>query len=100
MIDQIRKGDTVILPLSLKDELLKEISKNKKLLHVKLMTKEEFINKYYGSYKNESLYFLMKKFNLNYDIAKKYLKNIFINADAIKPYYDSHNINIINFYSF
>lgn len=93
MIDQIRKGDTVILPLSLKDELLKEISKNKKLLNVKLMTKEEFINKYYGSYKNESLYFLMKKFNLNYDIAKKYLKNIFINTDAIKPYYDALNEN-------
>lgn len=77
----------IIAPNYLKKEILKEISKENKLINIKIMNKEEFIKNYYGTYKKESLYFIMKKFNLNYDIAKKYLDNIFIDSKIIKPYF-------------
>lgn len=82
------KEGLVIAPSYLKKEILKDISREKKLINIKIMTKEEFIKNYYGTPKKEALYFLMKKFNLNYDIATNYLDNIFIDSKIVKPYFD------------
>ena len=82
------KDGLIIAPNHIKKEILKTISKQKKLINIKIMTKEEFIKNYYGTYKKEALYFLMQKFNLNYKTAQKYLDNIFINSKVIKPYFD------------
>lgn len=68
--------------------LLDEISKSGKLFNIKFMTMEEFKNNYFGKPKNEAIYFLMKKYGLNYDVAQEYLSNIFYDYDFIKPYYD------------
>ena len=78
----------VIAPNHLKKEILKKISKEKKLLNLKVMTKEEFIKEFYGTYKKEALYFIMQKYNLNYMTAKEYLNNIFIKSKVIKPFYE------------
>ena len=82
------KEGLIIAPNHLKKEILKNISKQKKLINIKIMTKEEFIQNYFGTYKKEALYFLMKKYNLNYLTAQKYLDNLFINSKVIKPYFD------------
>lgn len=82
------KEGLIIAPNHLKKEILKNISKQKKLINIKIMTKEEFVKNYYGTYKKETLYFLMKKFNLNYVVATNYLDNIFINSKTIKPYFE------------
>ena len=82
------KDGLIIAPNHIKKEILKTISKQKKLINIKIMTKEEFIKNYYGTYKKESLYFLMQKFNLNYKTAQKYLDNLFIDSKVIKPYFD------------
>ncbi len=79
----------IIAPNHIKKEILKKLSETKKLLNIKIMTKEEFKNNYYGTYKKEALYFIMQKFNLNYLIAQKYLDNIFIKSKVIKPYYET-----------
>ena len=88
MLEKIPNHSLVIIKNNLKIKLLKEISQNKKLLNIKMMTKEEFIQNYYGKVKPEAIYFLMKEFSLNYSVAKKYLKNIFIPHPGIKKYYD------------
>ena len=82
------KEGLIIAPNHIKKEILKNISKQKKLINIKIMNKEEFIKNYYGTYKKEALYFIMQKFNLNYLIAQKYLDNIFINSQVIKPFFD------------
>ena len=82
------KEGLIIAPNHLKKEILKNISKQKKLINIKIMTKEEFVQNYFGTYKKEALYFLMKKYNLNYLTAQKYLDNLFINSKVIKPYFD------------
>ncbi len=79
----------VIAPNHLKKEILKNISKTNTLINIKIMTKEEFLQNYYGTYKKEALYFIMKKFNLNYLTAKTYLDHIFVNSKTIKPYYET-----------
>ena len=88
MLEKIPNHSLVIIPNNLKNKLLKEISQNKKLINIKMMTKEEFIQNYYGKIKTEAIYFLMKEFHLNFSVAQKYLKNIFINHPKIKKYYD------------
>ncbi len=53
------------------------------------MNKIEFIRNYYSIHKKETLYFFMRKFDLNYDIASTYLKNAFIESKTIKLYFES-----------
>ena len=84
---QIKEG-LIIAPNYIKKEILKKLSKEKKLINIKIMNKKEFIQNYYGKSKKEALYFIMQKYNLNYEVAKNYLDNIFINSKTIKPYFD------------
>ena len=88
MLESIKNNSLVIAPNNIKKMLLDEISKSGKLFNIKFMTMEEFKNNYFGKPKNEAIYFLMKKYGLNYDVAQEYLSNIFYDYDFIKPYYD------------
>lgn len=92
MLEKIMDG-IVVAPNYIKTNLLKEISSQKKLRHLKIMNKSEFIQTYFGSYKEESLYFLMKKHNLNYDNAQKILNNIYLKEGSIKFYYEELKTN-------
>ena len=82
------KEGVIIAPNHVKKSILKTISKEKKLINIKIMSKEEFAKNYYGTYKKEALYFLMQKYNLNYPVALAYLDNIFVKSKNIKPYFD------------
>lgn len=50
------------------------------------MTKQEFVNNYFGSYDEKAIYYLMKEFKLKYRVAKEYLDNIYFEIDTLKPY--------------
>lgn len=50
---------------------------NKKFLNIKVMTIEEFIKKYTFDYDEKTIYKLMTKYNIKYEIAKNYIKNIY-----------------------
>ena len=88
MLDFIKTNSLVLAPNNIKKQILKEMSLNGKLLNLKFMTLEEFKDNYFGKPKRESLYFLMKKYNLDYDVALEYLSNVFYDYDFIKPFYD------------
>lgn len=81
------KQQLLIAPNYLKKEILKKYSAEKKLCNLKIINKEEFIDNYCGKINPKSLYLLMKKFNLNYGTAKKYLQNIHLKSEIITPYY-------------
>ena len=85
---QINEG-LIIAPNYIKKEILKKISQEKKLINIKIMDKKEFIQNYYGKCQKEALYFIMEKYKLNYEIAKNYINNIFINSKTIKPFFDA-----------
>lgn len=75
----------IICPNDLKMKILNEFSKEKELMNIKFMTKNEYLNKYYFNYDERALYYLMDKYNFNIDVAKVYLNNLYI-IDEKKDY--------------
>lgn len=49
---------------------------NNKLTKIKIYTLEEFINLYYYSYNEETIYYLINKYHYKYEVAKIYLDNL------------------------
>ena len=75
----------MVCPNSTKIKILNEQMQDDKLYNIKSMTKEEFKNNYFYSYDDETLYYLLKKYNYNLDVAKIYLKNLYV-IDENKDY--------------
>ena len=75
----------VICPNEEKLKILQQISKEEKLYDIKFMTKEEYKNNYYYSYDEKALFYLLNKYKYNLDVAKVYLKNLYV-IDELKDY--------------
>ena len=75
----------IICPNATKLKILNEQIEENTLYNIKFMTKEEFKNNYYFSYDDSALFYLMKKYNYNLDVAKVYLKNLYV-IDENKNY--------------
>ena len=75
----------IVCPNATKIKILNEQMQDDKLYNIKFMTKEEFKNNYFYSYDEETLYYLLKKYNYNLDVAKIYLKNLYV-IDENKDY--------------
>lgn len=55
----------------------------KKLVDEKIMTMQEFISKSLFTYNEKTIYYLMNKYNIKYDIALTYLNNmIYVNDES------------------
>ena len=86
MINDIKNNSIVICSNNIKKDLLLN---NNELMNIKFLTIEEFINNYYGTYKNDAIYYVMKNYQFNYDVAIEYLNNIFYDYESLKDlYYD------------
>lgn len=79
------KEKLIICPNEEKMKILKSLSNIKELSPIKFMTKNEFFSNYYFSYDEESLYYLMNKYNYNIDVCKVYLKYLYV-IDENKDY--------------
>ena len=86
MLEKIEKYDLIITQNHIKEEMLKKASEEKKLIKTKFTTIEDFKNNMFQTYDERSIYYLMKKHNLKYTIAKEYLNNIFIDENQINTY--------------
>lgn len=71
----------IVCPNATKIKILNEQMQDDKLYNIKFMTKEEFKNNYFYYYDDETLYYLLKKYNYNLDVAKIYLKNLYVIAE-------------------
>ena len=70
----------IILKDSQKESFLNKIDS---LINVKIITLSELKKKYYFDYDKEALYYICKKYNVIYDVSKKYIESIyFINDKA------------------
>lgn len=68
----------IVCPNEEKLRILEDLNKENDFYNVKFMTKNEFMNNYYFSYGEEALYYLVKKYNFNLDVAKVYLNNLVV----------------------
>lgn len=73
MFDNIQNNSIVICNNNYKLELLKNI---KKLVNIKLLSMDEFIKSYYFDYDEKTILYLMKKYNIKYEVAREYLNNL------------------------
>lgn len=83
--------DTVICPNNIKMNILKKITEDKKIINIKFYTLDEFKKAYFGTYKVEAIYYLMKKYNYKYDVATTYLDNYYFN-DELKKELEANNL--------
>lgn len=85
-------NETIIIT-SNKTKILSEINNLKKLVNVKLMSVNEFRDKYYFSFDEKAIYYLMNKYNLKYEVSLSYLENlIYIQKNA----YKSNKLQFLN----
>ena len=100
------KDDLLIITNeSYKEEILLNL---KSMYRLKFMSMKEFIRNLTFSYDERSIYYLMKRYNLNYDVAKMYLENIYRETDIkeekveklkqIRQELDDSNLLIYNKY--
>lgn len=73
-IDEIDKF--VIIVTDYKNSVIKEISDRKKLINYKIFSISEFRKNYYFDYDIKSIYALMNKYNLKYEVASTLIKNM------------------------
>ena len=75
MLENIKNNSILVIPNNIKKRIIKEL--NNKLLNIKIMSLNELTKKYTFDYNEKTIYYLMKKENIKYDIAKNYIENIY-----------------------
>jgi len=68
------KNETVVI---CNDSDRLKILKRNKLVNIKVMNMQQFISKYYFDYDEETILYIMNKYNVKYEIALIYLKNLY-----------------------
>ena len=77
VFEEIEKYSLVIMPSLLKKEFLLTMSRKKKLVSSKIMTKEEFKRHYFFDYDEKTIFYCMEKYQLKYDIVLEYLQAMY-----------------------
>ena len=78
-LDEIMNETLIICKNSFKERVLEL----KRLIPIKFMGIDEFISKYYFSYDERAILYMMKKYGYKYEVAKMYLDNLYY-IDDIK----------------
>ena len=91
MFEKLRNNDLIIT--NDKRGILKSLNDNKKLLNLKIMTLKEFKDAYFGTYNEETIYYLVNKYGYKYDIAKMYLDN-FLFDEKLKNELEANDLII------
>ena len=71
------KNKIVIIKDSSKKSLLSKINQENKLVNVKIITLSELKKKYLFDYTKETIFYVVNKYNVIQDIAKKYIENLY-----------------------
>lgn len=77
MINEILEDNLLlVIPNQIKEEVIKEVSKNNGIYDIKFMSLDQLIKKLTFEYDEKSIYFLMKNYGYDYDNARMYLNNL------------------------
>ena len=72
-LDKI-KNETVII---CNDSDKKHLLMRNKLINIKIMNIKEFVSKYCFDYDENAIIYIMKKYNIKYEIALMYINNLY-----------------------
>ena len=73
----ISNNTLLVIPNNIKNKVIKKLSMDNVIYNIKIMSLEEFRNKFYFSYDEKSIYYLMNKYGYKYSISKEYLDNLY-----------------------
>ena len=89
---ETKKNNTIIIcNNNYKIQILKDI---KKLINIKFMSMDEFIKSYYFDYDEKTILYVIKKYNIKYEIALEYLNNLIYIED--KNYNNKKLVFLVN----
>ena len=76
MLELIENDMILVLPNNMKENVIKEVSSLDKIYNIKFMSLKELIDSLTFTYDERSIYYLIKKYDMNYDVANIYLNNL------------------------
>lgn len=86
----LKDNTILIIPNNIKTKVLLKINESNKLYNIKIMSLDELIKKLTFYYDEKSIYYLMHKYNIKYEVAKVYLENI---KYVDRQEYDNEKLN-------
>ncbi len=73
----LKNNDLIVTENCYKLDLLNKLNKKKELINLKFITKKDLISKYYFSYDEKAVYYLIEKYKINESIAHIYLDSLY-----------------------
>ena len=89
MLDNIKDNTIIICDNNYKIQILENL---KKLINIKFISMNEFIKSYYFDYDEKTILYLIKKYNIKYEIALEYLSNLIYIEDKE---YNNEKLNFL-----
>lgn len=73
----------LVIPNNIKNKVLLKLDELNTIYNIKIMSLDQIIDKLTFTYNEETIYYLMKNYNIKYEVAKIYLNNIkYINSNS------------------
>lgn len=77
----LKENNLIICPNDLAKSLVNEINNMPNLISYKMMDLHHFLENYYFSYDEKTIFYLIKKLNIQYEVALEYLESMFFIED-------------------
>ena len=77
-LKQIKDNSIIIAESDMRDEILDFFLETDEVLNIKLMNFDEIKKGLLFDYDSETINFVMKKYSVNYDIAKDYIDSTYL----------------------
>ena len=81
--DVLENDSILIVPSQIKEKILTEMDKKSKLFNVKLMEINEFKRKYFFDYTTETIFYVMKHYNYDYEFSLDIINNLYFLSSEI-----------------
>ena len=75
--EYLKQNNLIICPNNLKKRIIREINNNQKLIAFKVMDLQEFLNNYFFTYDKKTIFYIMCKYKVKYEIALEYLNSLY-----------------------
>ncbi len=75
--DVLENDSILIVPSQIKEKILTEMNKKSKLFNVKLMEINEFKREYFFDYTTETIFYVMKHYNYDYEFSLDIINNLY-----------------------
>ena len=85
-----KNNDLIVTGNEYKLDILHSCGDNNILINIKFIDKKEFINRFYFTYDERAIYYLMKNYKLNENVSRVYLDNLYYIDDVE---YKSNKLN-------